>query len=455
VIAAPEALAAKLIEWQQKGYHVLSPAIQVWAFAPGYGVNVSIVQLDPAVDDRGLGRDTYFDRTTMKAPDGRDGDPDVMAPTAERAIAAIGLRRIAQCAGVAWHPELTGRTDDRRIQHYWEFRAVGLVQTYDGTWLSLQATKEVDLRDGSAQIGGWTPERWAELMERNRTAKADERKWSINGWSEKRVLQARGAGLRNAESKAMNAAIRMIGLKHKYSVAELNKPFIVLRANYIPDLADPRIRQLVAERAMSGTAALFAPHQPMRILPAPVEPLMLDAPATVEHVFVAPAGPSAPAQAPSQPPAPASASPAPAATGSHAPAVAPAPPAARQATPPSHAPATLPPGARFVQSTKIAKTGTNDNGAWTKFDIVFSDGLAVSTFSETDAGVAAEAQSKGVPVTIKTSSAGKYGTKLESIAFVDLDQPALFGDPSPDDAPAAARPANATPPDLTAAELGF
>lgn len=434
----PEVIAQKISEWQQRGYHVLSPATRVWAFAPGYGVNVALIKLDAAIDDNGFGRDTYYDKNTMK-------------PT-ERAINAVGLSRISQAAGIVWHPQLTTRTDDRRILHYWEFRAVAILQTYDGTWLNLSATKEIDLRDGSAQIGGWTPERWDALIQRNASATNDKKEWTIAGWSEKRVLQTRVNGLRLAETKAKNAAIRSIGLRHKYSVEELEQPFVVLRASYIPDLADPRVRQLVAERAMAGTSALFSMVR-VQALPGYVEhepdPVIDVDPSDCLPTYVSPAVPAVAPVCPTQgvtptPPAPAHkpanecAKPdvAPrAAAPSKAPAETPAKTAtAAEANHPE--PSALPSGARFVVACRIAKTGTSAKGDWTMFEVEFSDKVKATTFSESMSGTATEAQHKNQPVTI-TTEAGKYGPVLKSITLVDTRQTALFGDKGASTQPAA------------------
>jgi len=434
IMTDPAAVTAKIQEWQQRGYHVLSPATRVWGFAAGFGVNVSMVVIDSTVHpDTGLGSETYFDRATMKAP--KNGD-DVLVndPSAERAIALVGLSRIAACAGVMWDPHATRRTDDRRIVNYWEFTAWGSVLTIDGTAMPISATKEVDLRDDSAQIGCWTPAKWDALLAAN-ASKSSGKVWSINGWSEKRVIGQRAHGARLAESKAKAAAIRSLGLKHKYTVEELRQPFVVLRAVFVPDMTDPETRRLVTMQRLVGSSLLYAPGRLLALQPYDERsrPDIDDRePITVPTVASAipPLGGAVPPPAIVPPPNPVLPTQPPVSSSAPAPAL---------ETGPS-APATLPPGARFVKSSQIVKTGKNANGNWTKFGVVFEDGLIAGTFSETIAAVAAEAQAKHLPVTVTLDNAGKYGQEIKSITLVDTTQPALFGDP-----PAPVPPAGPAP----------
>ncbi len=242
MIRDPQTLAARIRAWQQDA-HVLTPAIQVSSIAPGHAVNVAVVVLDAHIDDRGFGTDTYGNTAFLKGE--------------ERALSKVALVKIAQAAGISWVPEYTGRVDDRKTPNLWEYRAVGVYTAFDGQIQTIEGTVEIDLRDGSPQIGGWTPEAWAQIVEANKRLPKDKQTWNIGGWSDKRVLQARQFGLRLAEAKAMNAAIRSLGLRQKYSARELEKPFVVLRTSYVPDMSDPAERQAWRERALTSNATLY------------------------------------------------------------------------------------------------------------------------------------------------------------------------------------------------------
>jgi hypothetical protein len=243
-ILQADQLASKVQQWKGQGMHVLSPAIQMSTFAPGFGVTASLVMLDPTVDERGRGLDVYFDKATLK--------------DTERGLSKIALGRIASAAGVSWLPQ-SGRCDNFTIQNFWIYRAVGAYMAYDGTPQTIHGEKEIDYRDGSAQIGEWTPEKWAELQRKNQALpQGAKQQWSINGWSEARVRQARTNGAERAETGAMERAIRMgFGIKHAYTLEELKHPFVALRVTHLPNMADAGVRAAVTELHMGGVAALF------------------------------------------------------------------------------------------------------------------------------------------------------------------------------------------------------
>lgn len=238
-ITRPEDLAGKILQWKAAGYHVLSPAIQVSSFAPGYGVNASFVLLDPTVDDKGRGLDVYYDKRTMAVT--------------ERAPSKIGLSRLAAAAGVSWVGAQSGRRDPLTIQHFWIYQVVGVYLAFDGTPQTFQGEKEIDYRDGSAQIGDWSREAFAELLKR------DPKATHLNGWGESRVRQARMNGAERAETGAWERAMRAgFGIKHVYSIAELQQPFVCLRFSPLVDMSDPTVRALVTAGQIAGVAALYA-----------------------------------------------------------------------------------------------------------------------------------------------------------------------------------------------------
>jgi hypothetical protein len=238
-ILNPSDLGAKILEWRKQGFHVLSPAIQVSTFAPGYGVNASMVLLDPTTDEKGRGLDVYWDERTMKQD--------------ERGLSKIALGKIAAAAGVSWLPGQSGRKDPLTIQNLWIYQVLGVYLAYDGTPQTIHGEKEIDYRDGSAQIGEWSRDAWREALSR------DSRTRHINGWSDNRVMQARSHGAERAETGAMERAIRMgFGIKHVYTLDELRLPFVALRVCPVMDMSDPRVRAMVADRQLQGVAAMWA-----------------------------------------------------------------------------------------------------------------------------------------------------------------------------------------------------
>lgn len=389
LLARPTDLNTQLSAWRDK-YHVLSPATQVLGgFAPGVVLTASVISLNPLVDEDGRGVDTYMDPGFMKKVS------DVNAPHAQRAINKIGLLRIASCAGIVW-TDRCGRRDDRRIPYLWEYFAEGEYLTPDGQWVTVQGTVEIDLRDGSPQIGGWTEEKWDALLKSNRGKDRDDQTWTINGWSAKRVLQARRFGLALAESKAKLRAIRSLGIQSVYTVAELQKPFVVLRAVYQPGADNPEGRRLVAERALFGRRTLYAVPDARPALPPADDPIDVEVETAPDPASTTPAPtPATPAPSPPNPAA------APAST---------LPPSSTAAPVAPPAPLAL----RIVQVERKTVRRRSDNREFPKWLVTTSDGEVHSTLNKGVGELAEKLQASGDPIELTTST-NDYGSQIEEL----------------------------------------
>lgn len=217
VITSAAEYRGALLRWQEQHFNVLTPFTNISGLAAQHGIITSMIQINP---EKAVG-EAY------------DGLPFLKSN--EVALAKVGLRKLAECAGISTRTE---RTDDRRIANYWEFKAIASYRGIDGAIVTREATKEWDLRDGSPQMKGWT---------------------------QNQIEEGRKHGLRNCEARAINAAIRECGcgIKQKYTKEELKKPFVVCRVMFQPDMSDPDIKRLVTASALGGTNALYpsAPHE--------------------------------------------------------------------------------------------------------------------------------------------------------------------------------------------------
>lgn len=220
VITTPEQYRSALLKWQQDHYNILTPFTHISGLAASHGIITSLVTLSPNKDDG----DVYDGLPFLKG--------DEVAP------AKIGLRKLAECAGISTRTE---RTDGRQIPFFWESKAIGSYRGVDGSIVTREATEEWDLRDGSLRMKGWT---------RNQ------------------IEEGRKHGLRNCEARAINAAIREcgFGIKQKYSRDELKRPFVIIRVIFVPDMNDPDVKRLVTERALGGTTTLY-PHAALPGIP--------------------------------------------------------------------------------------------------------------------------------------------------------------------------------------------
>jgi hypothetical protein len=392
-ITDPRVLTEKIQEWTAKGFHVLSPAIQVSSFQPGYGINASLVLLDHRVDATGRGIDVYYDKHSMLDH--------------QRGPGKIGLGKLASAAGVSWIGGQCGRRDPLTIQNLWIYAVLGVFLAPDGTPQTIHGEKEIDYRDGSAQINEWSRARWIE----------EGRPKDINGWSEQRVMRARMNGAERAETGAMERAIRMaFGIKHVYSVDELSKPFVALRVVPMVDMQDPEVRQMVNAGKVAGVAALYAGRtadvvdiNSRRQVAEPVAVGASSTPAAAARPTpaavpvpppVQPATQSAAPPAPATKPAPPSA-PAPSSTGE--PSSQPAPPVAE----------VMP--ANFIRSVQLetktyGPTHAKAGQPFTKYHVIDGDGVEHITIREA-LGKKAQSFEKSKSACVITSAPNSFNER--------------------------------------------
>lgn len=263
--------------------NILSPFTRPGMLAKGYAVSYTAVTIDSSVDRFGNGSECY--RGSFMKDD-------------ERALNRVGLRRVANGIGIEWlsYPHSRQVPDDHPHPYVCTFTVEGLYRNVDGSVGKCRGTAKVDFRDGSDQIGGWTPKAWAELLEINRAAMKKgtpkgDLDWNIGGWSEQRVKMARQKVLERAETAAQNRAIRDYGLDHKYTVPQLARPFVCFKATFVPDMDDPNIKALVTMANLSGLSQIYPQAlppggaAPMSLAPAPDEVIDAgpDAADVIEH----------------------------------------------------------------------------------------------------------------------------------------------------------------------------
>lgn len=249
----------------QKAYHVLTPFTNIGAIAPQHAIFTSVVQVDT-------------DKAAGEVYDGMQGDRNVLQflKAGEVALAKNGLRKIAEGLGISIHLEYL--SDGGAIRHFYHVKAVAAYRGLDGSWVQREASELWDLRDGSERMRGWTANQ---------------------------VAEGRKHGLRQCETRAINAAIRECGcgVKQSYKKEELSKPFLAFRVNFVPDMADPEQRRAITERAMQGASVLFAQQTSSSSVPSmPTSDAFADAP--IDAVPVGSGATAAAQGKPTTPPTP-------------------------------------------------------------------------------------------------------------------------------------------------------
>lgn len=350
IISTPEQFQTTLAT-VERNYNVLTPFATIGGLAPQYVIFPSVVRIN-------------IDAAAAEVYDGKNGRGEsklqYLGPD-EVALAKNGLRKIAEGLGISIRLEYL--RDGVSPEHYYHVKAVAAYRGLDGQWVQREASEVWDLRDGSDRMRGWTVGQ---------------------------ISEGRKHGLRQCEARAINAVIRECGcgVKQKYSRAELQKPFLAMRVNFIPNMDDPDQRRIVTERALQGSSTLFAQSQSQPSSPTGSVPFtdgeFIDSPAPV-HV-----GGGATAAASGQ-----SAAPAP--------------------TPPVD----LPPceGAVKIASAEprefVYKNGAKTGQKGTKFVIVDSNGVEFSTFSKTHYDDAVRFKASNEWVEIATETNGQFTNIIE------------------------------------------
>lgn len=157
-------------------------------------------------------------------------------------INASGIQRIGIAAGVSWL--VSQRVDDGEDPRKIHWEAVGVCEDFDGEELRLPGNVELDMNDDSDQV------------------------WAIKdrATAEGAAIQIRDTRLflmRHAETKAMTKAIKRLGLKPKYSKADLDKPFMVVKRVFTGASEDKALERemtlMIARRHLYGKNALYGP----------------------------------------------------------------------------------------------------------------------------------------------------------------------------------------------------
>ncbi len=259
-------LAERILAMQDRVF-LLSPMGAAGAISPGYEVTPLLVPIDPSVDtESGRGADVYFQASIhAKTKVQRQGGGYDLVPL-EVSLNHYGLLRILNNFGVNVRP--TRWLQDGSTERYlFVCETDGDLIDFTGQLRMLPTgIGSLDARDGSADIGEWTPDEWARRvavanLQREKTPVPDRWKVKpepINGWTGERVIQVRRYGRQLAKTKSLNGLARKLGVRQSYTIAELKaKPFVILRAVFVPDMTDPHVRHMVTAANLGARDLLY------------------------------------------------------------------------------------------------------------------------------------------------------------------------------------------------------
>ena len=235
-------------------YNRLLPSTLIGELSPLQKMSIEVVRIDPDPEHKEI-----YEVGVEKSKDGQWRQRYALSKTA--------LDKIAHTIGISWIPGETRRVDDRSNPRLVEFKAVGILKKTDGTLQVLSGTKEIDLdamenelrlklkemaRRGKIRKG-------REVLKAGTQACTDEIEYRVL----KRMVEVQKHKVALAESGAKNRAIRSLGLKSSYYEEDLQKPFVVPRIDFNPELAlaDPQLKREIVREAMAAGTQLYGVGQ--------------------------------------------------------------------------------------------------------------------------------------------------------------------------------------------------
>lgn len=267
--------AVQSIEGLQKTFdelrgkaNLITPLMAVNTMLPMHQISLRVAIIDPTVTSDGNGPECYRGSFCEEN---------------ERALGKVALDKIEAAAGVVRVPELSGRTDDRSEPDYCEFQVTLRMTDFDGTVRMATGTKELDLRRGAPE-----------------TLKPAYKKDSGSGWrvksgemepiSEANLMAKRTHKVRLCETKARLAAIReLLGIRQKYTLEELSRPFVIPMLVPFLDPNDPDVKQRLLDRALGSSTPLYG-KEPAKATSAETVALPASKPVQGERIDSEPEG---------------------------------------------------------------------------------------------------------------------------------------------------------------------
>lgn len=236
----------QLNNYPKDKYNVLIPVTSMQVMSNMQKIIVNEVQLDTTVDEKGNGRDIYYDRQTGKY-----------------AITAVGGTKLAAAANISIvqnegeQPEVCKRCIEMA-------KATGKAQSCGSCPHVYDVKHTVTVRVPEPS-GGFR------LITKSKEIDCALEKASMTDAQYKKFLPHRAS---MAETKAYMRCLRAsLGLAQGYTLQELKKPFVI--AHIVPNLDAPEMRQALISNSLRDMGLLFETGAQPQIAQQAQQPLAL------------------------------------------------------------------------------------------------------------------------------------------------------------------------------------
>lgn len=223
-------LSFEIEKYQHQGANILMPSTMIGGLSEFHTPVIEIVQLSANPSDGDVYKDTQSGkfRLTKQA-----------------------LVKLANCAGISWHPYETKRVDNRSDRNYVAYQAVGGIRKADGSSIAFKAEYDMDFEVIQEELTN-------QYTAKAQTGSDEHKKKYIEDSVKREILFKRKHKVKLCESGAMNRVIRsLLGLKNGYTAAELSKPFVTVRIVIRPDYTDKDVRRQMMSAAVKSMTGIY------------------------------------------------------------------------------------------------------------------------------------------------------------------------------------------------------
>ena len=279
--------------YKKEGANLLMPSTHyIDGLSKFHAVVVDAVRLDPDPENG----DVYDPKDDGKFL--RDKKDGTLNPLKKVRITKQGLNKLTNTAGLIWSPSQSHPITDRSDKTYVAYRAVGGIRRPDGQPLFYAATYDMDLKlekeklldKYEGQADNVIPNTNPPKLWRGEKSHAEYVEYCVK----RDMFQKRTNALKLCESGAKNRVIReVLGLKNAYTIAELQKPFVMARIIFQPDYTDKEVSRRLLDAhlaALTGIYGLpepptpgFSPREIQETEPIDIAPTDEDAYATAQE----------------------------------------------------------------------------------------------------------------------------------------------------------------------------